>query len=47
MGHRFLAGLHYMSCRSGEKQQSPKGHGTVSPVVDIGRSKPEDNDKDG
>ena len=46
MGHRSLTGLSYMSCRSGKKQRSPKGHGTVSPVVDIGRGEPEDNGKD-
>ena len=45
-GHRSLTGLSYMSCRSGKKQRSPKGHGTVSPVVDIGRGEPEDNGKD-
>ena len=28
------------------KQRSPKGHGTVSPVVHNGRDEPEDNSKD-
>ena len=46
MGRRSLAGLCYMSCRSGEDSDLQRALGMVSPVVDIGRGEPEDNGKD-
>ena len=45
-GRRSLAGLRYMSCRSGEDSDLQRALGTVPPVVDIGRGEPEDNGKD-
>ena len=46
MGRRSLAGLRYMSCRSGEDSNLQRALGTMSPLVDIGRGEPEDNGKD-
>ena len=46
MGSRPLAGLHHMSCMSGENSNLQRALGMVSLVVDIGRGEPEDNSKD-
>ena len=46
MGRRSLAGLRYMSYRSGENSDLQRALGMVSPVVDISRGETEDNGKD-
>ena len=46
MGRRSLAGICYMSCRSGKDSDLQRALGMVSPVVDISRGEPEDNGKD-